>query len=85
VKLRLGSRWFWWRVSDRLTARDGYVDYEKGEVVVAAKYDDDLEELDTAVHEMIHGIDRDMKEKQVKRMGRQIAMGLLKLGWHRGR
>ncbi len=84
MKLRLGSRWWNWRESSALTARDGGIDWEKSEIVVA-KGLEEPDDLETEIHEMLHAIFPDMKERLVLKAGHQIAMGLLKLGWHRGR
>lgn len=85
MKLRLGSRWWNWRESDKLTAKDGHCDYEKGEIVVTKTYIDEIDELDTAIHEMDHAQHPEKSERDVRRDSRQLAVALVKLGWHRGR
>lgn len=87
MKLRLGKDWWTYRTSSKLTANDGVCDFGKKEIVVAESrvYEDEIHELEIELHEMTHAIHPDMRETIVRKSARQLAVALVKLGWHRGR
>lgn len=85
MKLRLGSRWWSYRRSTKLSANDGFCDFNKNEIVVGTEYEDEIHELEIELHEMIHAIDPEMRERSVRKIAQQLAVAAIKLGWHRGR